>query len=72
MENALPVAINPRFQEFIFYHLAGAMSTGAGQGSVLHGVDVSSGVEITPGLKDHAKMRALIRAVRQWDLSQSP
>jgi phosphoribosylanthranilate isomerase len=29
------------------------------------GVDVSSGVEISPGKKDHAKTRAFIKAVRQ-------
>lgn len=37
-----------------------------------YGVDLSSGVERTPGVKDHAKMRAFIHAVRQWDLRQSP
>lgn len=36
-----------------------------------YGVDVASGVERAPGLKDHAKMRAFINAVRRWDLSQN-
>ena len=34
-------------------------------------VDVSSGVEASPGLKDHAKVRAFLRAVRAWDLQNS-
>jgi len=35
-----------------------------------YAVDVSSGVESAPGVKDHAKVRAFIRAVRAWDLGQ--
>ena len=35
-----------------------------------YGVDVSSGLEASPGVKDHAKIRAFIRAVREWDLRQ--
>lgn len=34
-------------------------------------VDVSSGVESSPGVKDHAKINAFVRAVREWDLRQS-
>lgn len=33
-----------------------------------YAVDVSSGVEHSPGVKDHAKVKAFIRAVREWDL----
>ena len=32
------------------------------------GVDVNSGVEIEPGIKDHAKLAAFVRNVRQADL----
>jgi phosphoribosylanthranilate isomerase len=35
-----------------------------------YAVDVASGVESSPGVKDHAKIRAFVRAVREWDLAQ--
>ena len=35
-----------------------------------YAVDVASGVEASPGVKDHAKIKAFVRAVREWDLSQ--
>jgi len=35
-----------------------------------YAVDVASGVEAAPGVKDHAKIRAFVRAVREWDLAQ--
>lgn len=34
-------------------------------------VDVASGVEATPGVKDFAKVKAFINAVRAWDLRQA-
>ncbi len=36
-----------------------------------YAVDVSSGVEASPGIKDHAKIKAFVRAVREWDLRQT-
>ncbi|WAI00683.1 phosphoribosylanthranilate isomerase [Methanogenium organophilum] len=33
------------------------------------GVDVATGVELSPGMKDHAKIRAFIRAVRDAEVS---
>ncbi len=35
-----------------------------------YGVDVSSGVESAPGVKDKAKLRAFINAIRAWDIAQ--
>ena len=35
-----------------------------------YAVDVASGVESSPGIKDHAKIKAFVRAVREWDLAQ--
>ena len=32
-----------------------------------YGVDVSSGVEREPGVKDHAKIRAFLEVVREWE-----
>lgn len=35
-----------------------------------YAVDVASGVEAAPGVKDYAKLNAFVRAVREWDLAQ--
>ena len=35
-----------------------------------YAVDVASGVESSPSIKDHAKIKAFIRAVREWDMAQ--
>ena len=35
-----------------------------------YAVDVASGVESSPSVKDVAKMKAFVRAVREWDLRQ--
>jgi phosphoribosylanthranilate isomerase len=37
-----------------------------------HGVDVSSGVESSPGVKDHGKLRAFVEAARQAASSPAP
>lgn len=34
-----------------------------------YAVDLSSGVEVSPGIKDHAKIRELVRAAREADAS---
>lgn len=36
-----------------------------------YAVDVASGVEASPGVKDHAKIKAFVRAVREWDIEQA-
>jgi phosphoribosylanthranilate isomerase len=35
-----------------------------------YAVDVASGVEVRPGVKDHARMRAFADAVRAVDIAQ--
>ena len=36
-----------------------------------YAVDIASGVEMAPGIKDHNKIRDFIRAVREYDLKRS-
>lgn len=53
------------------YILAGGMDplnvTAALQAVRPYGVDVNSGVEVAPGLKDHQLIRDFVRAVREFD-----
>jgi len=35
-----------------------------------YGVDVSSGVEISPGKKDHVKIREFVREAKKYDVAK--
>lgn len=52
--------------------LAGGLTPGNVQAALdavqPYAVDVSSGVESASSIKDHAKVKSFIRAVREWDL----
>jgi phosphoribosylanthranilate isomerase len=51
--------------------LAGGLTADNVQGALAvvrpYAVDVSTGVELRRGVKDHIRLRAFIRAVRKWD-----